>query len=134
MLFRSVAVVFGGGQTPGLTIGNGRATCVVMAREGAHVVVVDRDLTSAQETVEMISAAGGSARAMQVDLTRENEVKSLLAGVHRNHQCIDIVHNNIGASLAVGDDTADVLTESSFDASFAVNVKSAWFAAKHALP
>ena len=106
-----LAVVFGGGQTPGLTIGNGRATCVVLAREGAHVVVVDRDMTSAQETVDLIKAAGGSAQAMQVDQTHETEVQSLLAAVHR-----------------------DVLTESSFDASFAVNVKSAWFAAKHALP
>ena len=129
-----VAVVFGGGQTPGLTIGNGRATSVVLAREGAQVVVVDRDLASAQETVDMILAAGGSAQAMQVDQTHENDVQSLLAAVHREHHRIDIVHNNIGASLSVGDATADVLTESSFDASFAVNVKSAWFAAKHALP
>ena len=129
-----VAVVFGGGQTPGLTIGNGRATSVVLAREGAHVVVVDRDLTSAQETVDMIVAAGGSAQAMQVDQTHENDVQSLLAAVHHQHHRMDIVHNNIGASLSVGDATADVLTESSFDASFAVNVKSAWFAAKHALP
>jgi NAD(P)-dependent dehydrogenase (short-subunit alcohol dehydrogenase family) len=129
-----VAVVFGGGQTPGLTIGNGRATSAVLAREGAHVVVVDRDVASAQETVAMIAAAGGSAQAMQVDQTHENDVQSLLAAVHREHHRIDIVHNNIGASLAVGDATADVLTESAFDASFAVNVKSAWFAAKHALP
>ena len=43
-----LAVVFGGGQTPGLTVGNGRATSVVLAREGAHVVVVDRDVSSAQ--------------------------------------------------------------------------------------
>ena len=129
-----LAVVFGGGQTPGLTIGNGRATSVVLAREGAHVVVVDRDMTSAQETVDMIKAAGGSAQAMQVDQTHEAEVQSLLAAVHREHHRLDIIHNNIGASLSVGDATADVLTESSFDASFAVNVKSAWFAAKHALP
>ena len=78
-----LAVVFGGGQTPGLTIGNGRATSLVLAREGAQVVVVDRDLTSAQETVEMIVAAGGSAQAMQVDQTHEHEVQSLLAAVHR---------------------------------------------------
>jgi NAD(P)-dependent dehydrogenase (short-subunit alcohol dehydrogenase family) len=114
-----LAVVFGGGQTPGLTIGNGRATSVVLAREGAHVVVVDRDMTSAQETV---------------DQTHEAEVQSLLAAVYHEHHRLDIVHNNIGASLSVGDATADVLTESSFDASFAVNVKSAWFAAKHSLP
>ena len=43
-----IAIVFGGGQTAGEAMGNGRATCVTLAREGAHVVVVDRDLTSAQ--------------------------------------------------------------------------------------
>ena len=48
------AIVVGGGQTPGQTIGNGRVTAIVLAREGARVVVADRDLKSAQETVDMI--------------------------------------------------------------------------------
>jgi len=56
-----IAIVFGGGQTAGEAMGNGRATCVTLAREGAHVVVVDRDLTSAQETVALIHAANGQA-------------------------------------------------------------------------
>ena len=47
---------------------------------------------------------------------------------------IDILHNNVGASIALGDAPADRLTEESFDRSFAVNLKSAWLAAKHALP
>jgi NAD(P)-dependent dehydrogenase (short-subunit alcohol dehydrogenase family) len=128
-----VAVVLGGGQTPGQTVGNGRATCLVLAREGAHVWVVDRDLASAQETAAMIREAGGQAQAQQVDQTHEKEVQTLMAAVHKQHGRLDIVHNNIGASLALGDATADVLTESAFDASFAVNLKSAWFAAKHAL-
>jgi NAD(P)-dependent dehydrogenase (short-subunit alcohol dehydrogenase family) len=129
-----IAVVFGGGQTPGLTVGNGRATCLVLAREGAHVWVVDRDLASAQETADLIRQAGGTADALQVDQTQEKDVQSVIAKVHQGHGRIDIVHNNIGGSLALGDATADVLTEAAFDASFAVNLKSAWFAAKHALP
>ena len=48
------AIVVGGGQTPGETIGNGRATAIVLAREGARVIVADRNLDSAQETVDMI--------------------------------------------------------------------------------
>ena len=52
----------GGGQAPGATIGNGRATAIVLAREGAKVVVADRDLASAQDTVDMIVDAGGGRR------------------------------------------------------------------------
>ena len=55
------AIVVGGGQTPGQTIGNGRATAVVLAREGARVLVVDRHKASAQDTVDLIQSEGGEA-------------------------------------------------------------------------
>ena len=135
-----VAIVFGGGQTPGQTIGNGRATALVLAREGAHVTVVDRDLKLAEETVQMILAAAksnpasGGATAMQADATSEAAVRGVIEAVVKAHGRLDIVHNNIGASIALGDATADVLTEEAYDRSFAVNVKSTWFAIKHALP
>lgn len=135
-----VAIVFGGGQTPGLTIGNGRATAMVLAREGAHVTVVDRDLKLAEETVQMIRAAAkdnpasGTAAAMQADATSEDAVRGVIEAVVKTHGRLDIVHNNIGASIALGDATADALTEEAYDRSFAVNVKSTWFAIKHALP
>ena len=57
-----VAIVTGAGQTPGDTIGNGRATALVFAREGARVLVVDRDEASARETEERIRSAGGRGR------------------------------------------------------------------------
>ena len=135
-----VAVVFGGGQTPGQTVGNGRATAMVLAREGAHVTVVDRDLKLAEETVQMILAAAksnpasGGATAMQADATSESAVRGVIEAVVKAHGRLDIVHNNIGASIALGDASADVLTEEAYDRSFAVNVKSTWFAIKHALP
>jgi len=129
-----VAVVMGSGQTPGQGVGNGRATALVLAREGAHVMVVDRDLLSAKETVNMIVEKGGLAEAFCLDQTKEDEVKFLLTEIQKKHGCIDILHNNIGGSIALRDATADILTEDAFDRSFAVNVKSAWFAAKHSLP
>ena len=75
-----VAVVVGGGQAPGATIGNGRATAIVLAREGARVVVADRDLASAQDTVDMIVDEGGDAVAEQVDATDEVSVAKLIRG------------------------------------------------------
>lgn len=129
-----IAIVFGGGQTPGQTIGNGRATAMVLAREGAHVTVVDRDLALAEETVAMIRAAKGQAEAMPADATNEEAVSKVIAAVTAAHGRLDLLHNNIGASIALGDACADELTEAAYDRSFAVNVKSAWFAIKHALP
>jgi NAD(P)-dependent dehydrogenase (short-subunit alcohol dehydrogenase family) len=129
-----VAIVVGGGQTPGETIGNGRATALLLAREGARVVVADRSLASAEETVAMIQAEGGQAVAHQADVTDEASVKGMIQKAVDQYGYIHILHNNVGASIALGDARADVMTVEAFDRSFAVNFKSAWLAAKHALP
>ena len=55
------AVVVGAGQSAGANVGNGRATAMLLAREGAQVLCVDRDEASAAETVSMIAAEGGTA-------------------------------------------------------------------------
>lgn len=129
-----VAVVMGGGQTPGETVGNGRATAIVLAREGARVVVVDRDLASAEETAGLIAAEGGEASAHQADVTDEAAIRRLFEAVGERYGGLDILHNNVGASIALGDAPAVELEEAAFDRSFAVNLKSAWLACKHALP
>jgi NAD(P)-dependent dehydrogenase (short-subunit alcohol dehydrogenase family) len=129
-----VAIVVGGGQTPGETIGNGRATAILLAREGARVVVADRRVDSAQDTVDMISGEGNAAVACEVDVTVEESVAAMIRQVAERFGAIDILHNNVGASIALGDARADVMTVDAFDRSFAVNFKSAWLAAKHALP
>src|SRR6266404_396795 len=51
-----IAIVVGAGQSPGEGIGNGRATALTFAREGAHVLCVDHNLESAQATVDMLAA------------------------------------------------------------------------------
>src|SRR5438876_7211390 len=129
-----VAIVVGGGQTPGETIGNGRATALLLAREGARVLVADRSLASAEETVAMIQAEGGQAVAHQADVTDEASVTSMVHKAVELFGYIHILHNNVGASIALGDARADEITVEAFDRSFAVNFKSAWLAAKHALP
>jgi NAD(P)-dependent dehydrogenase (short-subunit alcohol dehydrogenase family) len=129
-----VAIVVGGGQTPGETIGNGRATALLLAREGARVVVADRRPDSAQDTVNMIAGEGGQAVACEVDVTIEQSVQDMIRQTVERFGGVDILHNNVGASIALGDARADEMTVDAFDRSFAVNFKSAWLAAKHALP
>ena len=128
------AIVVGGGQTPGQTIGNGRATAVLLAREGARVCVVDRDRASARATVDMIEGEGGQAWAFEADITNEDAAARLMAAALERFGRLDILHNNVGASLALGDAPATELTEAAFQRSFDVNLKGMWLACKHALP
>src|SRR5574342_174566 len=128
------AIVVGGGQTPGQTVGNGRATAIVLGREGARVCVVDRVLASAQETADLIKGEGGDAWAFAADVTREDDVRRLVAAARERFGRLDILHNNVGASLALGDAGATDLTEEAFDRSLAVNLKATWRTCKHALP
>ncbi len=73
-----VAIVVGAGQSPGEGIGNGRATALTFAREGAKVLCVDHNLASAQETADMIAAKGGAAAAFKADVTRNADLKAMV--------------------------------------------------------
>jgi NAD(P)-dependent dehydrogenase (short-subunit alcohol dehydrogenase family) len=128
------AIVVGGGQTRGETVGNGRATAIVLAREGARVIVVDRHLESARDTVEMIAGEGGQAWPLEADITSEDSVRRMVAAALERLGRIDILHNNVGASLALGDAPATELTVEAFQHSFEVNLMGMWLACKHALP
>ena len=129
-----VAIVVGAGQSPGEGIGNGRATALTFAREGANVVCVDHNLESAQETVELIGANGGVAVAFKADVTREAELKAMVAEAHARWGRVDILHNNVGVSLAGGDAQLLDITEEALDRCVAVNLKSCMFASRHVLP
>src|ERR1700687_5915505 len=129
-----IAIVVGAGQSPGEGIGNGRATALTFAREGAHVLCVDHHLESAQETVDMIGAKGGTAVAYKADVTKEAEIRAMAADAHTRWGRIDILHNNVGVSLAGGDAELLDLTEEALDRCVAINLKSCIFAAKHVIP
>jgi len=126
------AVVVGAGQTPGDTIGNGRATSLLLAREGATVVCVDRDVASAEETVARVEAEGGRAVALQADITKESDCVALAEGATEAVERIDILVNNVG--IGAGDAGPVSLTEESWDRIFDVNLKGMWLTCKHVLP
>jgi NAD(P)-dependent dehydrogenase (short-subunit alcohol dehydrogenase family) len=126
------AIVVGAGQTPGETIGNGRATAIVYAREGARVLLVDRRAESAEETREMIAKEGGEALAFEADVTREQDCRALARACVERFGRIDVLHNNVG----IGDRDGGVtrIAEADWDRIFAVNLKSVLLACKHVLP
>jgi NAD(P)-dependent dehydrogenase (short-subunit alcohol dehydrogenase family) len=126
------AIVVGAGQTPGDTIGNGRATAILFARHGARVLVVDWNADSAEETAAMIRGEGGECRVFQADVTREPDCRGLVEACVNAWGRIDILHNNVGTGL--GDSGITKLEEEVWDRIYSVNVKSAFLACKHALP
>lgn len=127
-----VAIVVGGGQTPGDTIGNGRATSVLFAREGAKILVVDRNEASARETAMMIEKEGGIARAMGADATRESDCKAFVEACTAEFGRVDVLHNNIGTGT--GDNSIEELSEEAWDRIYSVNTKSVFLACKYAVP
>lgn len=129
-----IAVLFGGGQTPGETIGNGRATAFALADEGATVIVVDRDLASAEETAAMVRERGGTAEALSADIDSEAQVRSVIDSAVAKFGRVDILHNNVGASLALGDAPATELESDAFDRLVAINLRGMWYACKYTLP
>lgn len=129
-----VAVVVGGGQTPGESTGNGRATALTFARQGCRVLVADRELESAEETVGMIVAEGGDAVAVRADVTEEDSAVTTVERALRWGGRIDILHNNVGISLAGGDALVTEIDLESFDRIQRVNLRGMVSFCKHVLP
>src|SRR5229473_1198911 len=110
-----VAVIIGAGQSPGEGIGNGRATVLRFAQEGARILAVDRDLGAAEETAALAAKEGGECIAFLADVTREATLAAAMAEAVKRWGRIDILHNNVGVSIAGGDQPLLELTEEAFD-------------------
>jgi NAD(P)-dependent dehydrogenase (short-subunit alcohol dehydrogenase family) len=90
-----VAIVTGAGsQNEG--IGNGRAAAILFAREGAKVLLVDRKLAAAEETLAMIRAEGGEADAVAADVTSRADCEAMVAQAVGRWGRLDILDNNVG--------------------------------------
>ena len=126
-----VAIIVGAGQTPGTTIGNGRATAIRFAQEGADLLLVDRRLDSAEQTRAMLSQTGVQAKCFQADVSQEAACQALVNFCVEQFGQIDILHNNVG--IGAGDAGPSHIEEEIWDKIYAVNLKSVVFTCKHAL-
>ena len=126
-----VAIVTGAGSTPGPGIGTGKATAVVLAREGASVLLADLYPERAEETLAMIEDEGGKARVFAADVTSAASCAEMVAAAVGTFGGLDVLVNNVGrAFLGTVVDT----TEEDWDASFAINLRSAFLSCKYAVP
>jgi NAD(P)-dependent dehydrogenase (short-subunit alcohol dehydrogenase family) len=133
-LAAKIAIVVGAGQGPGEGLGNGRATALLFAREGARILAVDIDLKSAQETAAIVAEDGGECVAFEADVTCESTLKAAADEAVRRWGRIDILHNNVGLSLAGGDASPLEISEAAFDRISAINLRGTVMACKHVLP
>src|SRR4029453_11820928 len=78
---------------------NGQAVALTFAREGARVAVVDMNLASAEDTVGQIAAQGGSAFALQADVSRHADVRAVVQATVERCGRIDILYNNVGIEV-----------------------------------
>jgi NAD(P)-dependent dehydrogenase (short-subunit alcohol dehydrogenase family) len=126
---KTAMVVGAGSIGPGW--GNGKATAVTFAREGAQVFCVDRNAAAAKETVDIITGEGGKATAYTADVSKAAEVEAMVAACLKAYGRIGVLDNNVGIA-EVG--SVVELAEADWDRVFAVNLKSAYLSMKHVIP
>ena len=125
-----VAIVTGAGSIgPGW--GNGKATAVLFARQGAQIFAVDINLDAAEQTQAIIQGEGGQCTAHRADVGHNADIEAMVERCLTTYGRIDILHNNVGI-LEVGGCVE--ASEESWDRVNQVNVKSVFLACKHVLP
>jgi NAD(P)-dependent dehydrogenase (short-subunit alcohol dehydrogenase family) len=128
-----IAIVIGAGQSPGESIGNGRATTIRFIQEGASVLAVDRDFESARETLRM-AGSDDFGEAFEADVTRTDSLKAAVDAAMSRWGRVDILHYNVGVSVMAGRQELDLITDEVFDRVHAINLRGAVMAAKFVEP
>jgi NAD(P)-dependent dehydrogenase (short-subunit alcohol dehydrogenase family) len=129
-LLGKIAIVVGAGSS-GPGIGNGKATAIVFAREGAKVLCVDLDGEAALETVRLIRDEGGRAEHFSADASSAEDVRAIVAKCIKDFQRVDILNNNVGIA-ELGSVTTQ--SEESWDRTIRVNLKSCFLTMKYVIP
>jgi NAD(P)-dependent dehydrogenase (short-subunit alcohol dehydrogenase family) len=125
-----VAIVTGAGSR-GPGIGNGKATAILFAREGAKVLCVDAELARAQDTLKEIEREKGVGKAFAADVTRAADCRAMVQEVVRTWGGLDILHNNVGVESRL--DLMET-TEQEWDRVMAIDLKSMLLATQAAVP
>jgi NAD(P)-dependent dehydrogenase (short-subunit alcohol dehydrogenase family) len=129
-----IAIVIGAGQSPGEGMGNGRATCLRFAQEGAKVLAVDNRLASAEDTAAMVIKEGGDCVAFEADVTKEKTLAATMQEAKRRWGRIDVLHYNVGISINGGDAPPTEINEEAFDRICTINLRGCVMSVKHVLP
>lgn len=129
-----VAVVIGAGQSAGEETGNGRATTIRFAQEGASILAVDLNVASARETLDMAGDVQLDVDAFQADVMRSESLRAAIDAAMARWGRIDILHYNVGVSITGGEQILDKLTEEVFDRVNAINLRGAIMATKFVEP
>jgi NAD(P)-dependent dehydrogenase (short-subunit alcohol dehydrogenase family) len=127
-----VAVIVGAGQTSGETIGNGRATAITFAREGASLLLVDRDRESLAETASMAGEHGVAVAQVVVDVASAEGPTQIVQAAVEVHGRIDVLHNNVG--IGMGDGPPHRLEDDAYDRIMDVNLRAMWRTCRAAVP
>ncbi|MBV9248305.1 MAG: SDR family oxidoreductase [Acetobacteraceae bacterium] len=129
-LIGKAAIVTGGGAQ-GDGVGNGRAACILLARAGANVLVVDRELALGERTVAMITAEGGTAVAASYDVTNASQCEAMVQDAISRWGRLDCIDNNVGIGSK---GTVVEEPEENWARVMRVNVDSMFLVCKHAIP
>ncbi len=125
-----VAVVTGAGS--GATgVGTGQAISTLFAREGANVLLVDRDAARAADTLRQIESEGGVASVFTADVTKSAECKAMAEAAVARYGGLHVLVNNVGI---LGKGTVVTVDEDEWDQVLIVNLKSMVLTSKHAVP
>ncbi|MFE4500954.1 SDR family NAD(P)-dependent oxidoreductase [Rhodococcus sp. NPDC056743] len=133
-LENKVALIIGAGQSPGEAIGNGRATAIRFAQEGASIFSVDRNLDSARETLTMAGIDDSRGAAHQSDVRDAESLRSAVDAAVAKWGRIDILHYNVGVNALGNDQPLETMTEDTFDAVNAINLRGCIMVAKFVEP
>ena len=125
-----VAIVTGAG-TRGPGLGNGKATAILFAREGAKVLCVDAELARAEETVREIEKEKGTGKAFAADVTRASQCAAMVEEAVSRWGELDVLHNNVGIESRL--DLMET-TEEEWDRILAVDLKTMFLATQAAVP
>lgn len=112
--------------------GMGKETAIRIAKEGAKVIVADRNEEGAKDTVQKIQAAGGEALALKVDITKTAEVENMIKQIVAKYGRLDCAVNNAGIEANAGETFEDT-SEEMFDRVIGINVKGTWTCMKYEL-